>query len=341
MNKQNEEKALRLHKKSIIINGLEYAPAVGNAEYFNKLIEAGVTAGNVCVVANEPLTPLQAIKGLKAWYDLFEKHSNTIMPVLTVRDIEKAKMEGKFGVIMGAQNPDMLGFDLTLLPIYKRLGLKVIQLSYYWQSLLGEGCGERTDGGLSNFGIEVVKEMNRLRLVIDVSHCGDQVTTDAIKYSRAPILITHSNARGLVNHIRNKTDEQIKALANKGGVIGVIAWSPMCEVRKGVRPTLEDLLNMIDCIVNLVGPNHIGIGLDLTPFLLQGEFEEWAKFYPALKPKGGWIERSIFTNEEGVDDVSRIPEITKGLVAHGYSDQDIEKILGLNFLRVFKEVWEG
>jgi len=337
MNKENEERTLQLHKKSIIINGLEYAPGVGDIEYFDKLIEVGITAGNMTVFKTTD-TPIQAMKRLKAWYDLFEKHGDKVILVTVGGDIEKAKREGKFGVIMGSQEASILGNDLSLLPVYKRLGLRIIQLSYYEQNLLGEGVGERTNGGLSNFGIEVVEEMNRLGLVIDVSHCGDQVTMDAIKYSKDPILITHANVRGLVEHIRNKTDEQIKALAEKGGAIGLNAWSLFCEVRKGVRPTLEDLITIADYIVKLVGPDHLGLGLDIVPLWSPEGYEEWAKIYPKLRSKGGYLERTLFTNEEGQDDITRIPEIAKGLVARGYSDQDIEKILGLNFLRVFKGV---
>jgi len=161
---------------------------------------------------------------------------------------------------------------------------------------------------------------------------------DAMQYSKAPVLITHSNPRALVNHPRNTTDEQIKALAEKGGAIGLNAWSLFCEVRKGVRPTLEDLITIADYIVKLVGPDHLGLGLDIVPLWSPEGYEEWAKIYPKLRSKGGYLERTLFTNEEGQDDITRIPEIAKGLVARGYSDQDIEKILGLNFLRVFKGV---
>ena len=337
MKKEDEERALKLQKKSIIINGLEYAPSISHVDYFDSLLEAGVTAGNMTVTAPYD-TPYQAMRKLKAWYDLFEEYSNKVIQVTSGRDIEKAKREGKFGVIMGTQNADILGDDLGLLSVYKRLGLRIFQLSYYWQNLLGEGCGERTNSGLSTFGIKVVEELNRLGLVVDVSHCGDQVTMDAIKYSKTPIMVTHANARGLVNHIRNKTDEQIRALADKGGVIGLIAWSPMCDVRKGARPTFEDLLDMADYMVKLVGPDYVSLGFDLTTFWPQKDYEYWAQLYPSLKAKGGWIQRSLFTNKDGIDDVTRMPEITKGLVARGYSDQDIQKILGLNFLRVFKEV---
>ncbi len=337
MDKKLEEKALALHRSSIIIDGLEYAPSADNYKYFDDLIAAGVTAGNMIVTATYD-SPLEAMKRLKFWYDLFEKHNDKVIQINTASDIRRAKRESKFGVIMGTQNCDILGGDLSLLPVYKRLGLRIFQLSYYWQNLLGEGCSERTDSGLSNFGIQVIEELNRLGLVVDVSHCGAQVTTDAINYSKSPIIITHSNPKGLINHVRNKTDKQIRALADKDGVIGMVAWSRICEVRKNIRPTFEDFLDIIDYVVKLVGPDHVSLGLDLTPFWPKSEFEYWAQLYPELRPRGGFFERSIFTNKEGLDDISQTPEITKGLVARGYSDQDIEKILGLNFLRVFEEV---
>jgi len=340
MNKEEIERATAIHKKSIIIDGLEVAHQrrFSDLEYFDKAIKAGVTAANFTVFPT-CATPLQALKSLKNWLELFEKHGDRVVLATTGRDIEKAKREGKFAVIMGSQNADILGDDLDLLLVYKKLGIRIIQLSYYRQNLLGEGCGERTDGGLSNFGLEVVEEMNRLGLLIDVSHCRDQVTLDAIKYSQAPVIASHANPRALVNIIRNKTDEQIRALAEKGGVIGLNAWSPVAEVREDARPTVDDLITMGDYIVKIVGVDHLGIGLDLTPFSIQKQFEEWAQNYPNLRPKGGWLERNIFTNEEGMDDPAELIEITKGLVAYGYSDEDIEKILGLNFLRVFKEVW--
>ena len=339
MNKENEEKALQLHKKAIVIDGLEILLSVSDIiEYIEKLVQVGgVTAAHVTVFSMTD-TPVQAMQRLHAWYDIFEKHSDKVVLVRTGRDIEKAKREGKFGIIMGSQNADILGGSLSLLSVYKRLGLRIIQLSYYEQNLLGEGCGERTDGGLSNFGVEVVKEMNRLGLVIDVSHCGDQVTMDAIECSREPVMVTHANARALCSHERNKTDEQIKTLAEKGGVIGLNAFSITCEVRKSIRPTLEDLLDMADYIVRLVGPDYVSLGLDIYPSLTEETFMQRSQLYPQLSAKWGIFERNIFYNDDGTVDFTLFPEITKRLVARGYSNNDIEKILGLNFLRVFKTI---
>jgi len=338
MTEQLRQRALEIHKKSIVIDALEAAPVVGDVEYFDKLLQTGLTCISLTVIETYDTT-LDALGRFKGLYDLFENHSDKVIPVTTARDIEQAKKEGKIAVIMNAQNGEIIGRDIGLLSVFKRLGLRILQPTYYEQNLLGEGCGERTNGGLTRLGLEAVEEMNRLGMIIDCSHCGDQVTLDLIKYSKDPILATHSNARSMFKHVRNKTDEIIKTLANKGGVIGMVAWSPFCELRKGVRPAVEDLLDILDYVVKLVGPDHVGFGLDLNPYTTLEAYTKWSAHYPDLTPTGGYYERTLFTNKEGVDDITQFPELTMGLIARGYSDQDIEKILGLNFMRVFKEVW--
>jgi len=339
MNKEDEERALSLHKKSIFIDALEVLfPFTGDTGYLDELIAAGVTTINATVMPPYD-TPLQALSRLKQWYEAFEEHSDKLIQVTTAQDIERAKREGKLGIIMGSQNAAIISDDINLLAIYKKLGLRIIQLSYYAQGLLGEGGGERTNGGLTRFGVEAVEEMNRLRLLIDVSHCGDQVIMDAIKFSKVPIVATHANPRALANHSRNKTDEHIKAIADKGGVIGIVGYSRISQPKEGIPPSIEDLLDFIDYTAKLVGPDYVGIGTDVTPFWSKAAYEEFAQFYPDLRSNWGWEGRHIFTNKEGAEDISRMVEITKGLVTRRYSDEDIQKIIGLNFLRVFREVW--
>jgi len=146
MNRE-EERAVSLHDKSIFIDGLEvFVAFTGDTSYLDKLIAAGVTAINATVMPPYA-TPLQALSRLKQWHEAFEKHSDKLIQVTTARDIERAKREGKLGIILGSQNADMIGNDINLLTIYKKLGLKIIQLSYYMQTPLGEGFNERTDGG--------------------------------------------------------------------------------------------------------------------------------------------------------------------------------------------------
>jgi membrane dipeptidase len=342
LNKEDEARAMRIHENSIVIDAM--ADMVDETAFdklteVNKMIDAGITCWTVAIFHPwDP--PIDAVKGLEAWNEFIDQNGDKIILVTKASDIERAKKEGKVGAVLGAESSNPVGEDLSLLPIFHRLGMRHLQLAYYKQNLIGEGVGARTDGGLTEFGIEVVKEMNRLGIVIDMAHCKDQTTMDAITFSKHPVIASHSNARGLVNHVRNKTDEQIKAMADKGGVIGLSAWSPFNEIREGVRPSFDDMICMVDYIVKLVGVDHVGMGPDLT-YLDEDMYNYWTAQNPGLRPKGGYFERSVFTTESGYDERALWPNLTKGLVAHGYSDSDIEKILGLNFLRVYREVFGG
>ncbi len=332
-----EERAWRIQKESIGMDGLLAGVSVRGTDYFDKAIEVGIAAANVTITEQDDTT-LQALRRVRYWYDVLEKHSDKVMLVTGSRDIEKAKKEKKFGVIMGSQNADMLGNDLSLLPVFKKLGFRIIQPNYYGQNLFGEGCAERTNGGLSNLGMGLIEEMNRLGLLIDVSHCGDQVVMDAIKYSKDPIIFSHVSVRGIVNHIRNKTDEQISALVKKGGVICLSPYSIFCMKTRGVRPTFEDYFDTIDYAVKLVGPDHIGIGLDIQPFQLREEYEEHVRSIPNILLGIDFSEKHMFSDKDGYQDIGKWTTITKGLLSRGYSDEDVKKILGLNFLRLFKQV---
>ena len=175
-------------------------------------------------------------------------------------------------------------------------------------------------------------------MLIDVSHCGDQTVMDAITYSQDPIAITHANPRAMVNEMRNKTDEQMLALAEKGGVIGLTAWSPWDRMKKGVRPTLEDFLDLMEYVIKLIGVDHVGFGLDLSPHWDwdPDDYYRWIKQYPGLAPEN--IEERIV---DGLDHISKIKNLARGLVARGYSDNDILKVLGGNFLDLFRRVWKA
>ena len=329
----------KLHKESLIVDGLGYSSSAKFMEEFvDDLLDVGVAAVNLTIVSPDDGL-MEAIKKVEKWNRLIdERRDGKFILVKTSLDIEKAKREGKLGLILGSQNGTIIEDDLIFLGIYKRLGMRIIQPTYSWQNLIGEGCAERTDGGLSTFGLKVVEEMNRLGLVIDLSHCAPQVTMDAIKYSKSPVLITHSNPRALCDHDRNKTDKQIKALAKNGGVIGICTYMPL--LTKDTRPTWTDFLNCIDYVVKLVGVDYVGIGTDFSLWTKE-EYEVWLRVNPNLLPAGpqhGWLWRNIFVNDQGSVEYNQVFQITEGLIARGYSDQDIKKILGLNFLRVFKEV---
>lgn len=331
---EEEKRAADIYKKAIVIEGLSYAPALVHLEYFEEVRKAGVTATHITVTKQYDYSgPREALTTISGWYRTAEKTDCRL--AWSVNDIAEAKKEGKVCIIMGTQNGRILEDDLSLVHIFHQLGLRIIQLAYAEHNYIGSG-GEDLDAGVSLFGRKVIDEMNKLGVLIDVSHCGDKTVMDAIKYSQKPIAITHANPRKLINHHRNKTDEQIVALAEKGGVIGLTAWAPITMVKKGARPTLEDFMDLIDYVVKLVGVDHVGFGLDQSPDwnFDRTEYDKWANLYPTLAP-AKFEDRLV----EGLENIYDVKNISRGLVARGYSDKDILKILGGNFFQLFQKVW--
>jgi membrane dipeptidase len=211
------------------------------------------------------------------------------------------------------------------------MGVRIIQLTYNERNPLGDGCTERTDAGLSDLGLEVIREMNRLGLLIDLSHVGYQTSMEAIETSHAPVIFSHSNARAICNSPRNLSDDQIRSVAARGGVVGVNDFPTF--VSQDASPTIEHLLDHIDYLVHLVGDDHVGLGFD---FSTETEDDyEYFKYKQDVYPKPPWIYPS------GIDGFEKIPNVTRGLVVRGYSDEAIRRILGGNFLRVFRQVWGG
>ena len=320
-----DEGIMELHNKAIIVDMLNASLLC--REYLEKLISAGVTAINYTVAMNHSFS--ETIKRILDLQDLINENKDIMMLVTSAKDILEAKKEGKVGIITGFQNIAPLEGDLRLLRIYKDLGVRIVQLSYHFRNMAADGCKERTDSGLSEWGVELVKELNRLNILIDLAHVGRKSVLETIELSRYPVVASHCNPRNILNVYQNKTDEEIIALAEKGGVIGVTAFPRMLCKKPDSNCTIERVLDCIDYVVNLVGVDHVGIGLDFA--------EGWAEF-PVTRRVLIKIDGRIYTWPEGLRTITDLPNLTKGLVKRGYSEDEIRKVLGLNFLRVFKEV---
>lgn len=345
LSKTEEEKALELHQKAVIVDGLTLVGRMPSDYGWVKTMKnSGVTASNLTISGRGGTFKYtynfrSTVETIFKWYDLLERASEFVASsfATTTKDILKAKDAKTHVLILGFQQADPIEDDLYLLSILYRLGARIMQLTYNERNLIGDGCTERTDCGLSKFGLQVVEEMNRLGMVIDLSHCGHMTAMETIEHSKDPVSFNHVGMRSICDNVRNKTDEEMKTLAEKDGVVGVIAWSPCTQVKKGIRPTVVDYLTHIDYAVNLVGVDHVGIGLDLNYGVITME-DEWERFrrkYPNVC--GPW---TAYTRRvEGLETISRLINITRGLVAKGYSDQEINKILGGNFLKLFKKVW--
>lgn len=276
------------------------------------------------------------------WYVRFRERSEQILLVETVDDIHRANREGKTGIIFGWQNTSPIENDLDRLELFHKLGVRIMQVTYHERNLLGDGCMERQDGGLTNFGIDAVQEMNRLGILLDLSHVGIATTQESIEVSEKPVAITHANAKSYFDHRRNKTDKAIKTMAEKGGVIGATCIQGF--LRNTYSSTIDDYLDAIDHLVDMVGVDHVGIGTDHT----QDQPEEFWKY---IGGQQGTKYPSKFTGHSGMPlawedqypvglkTPDQLPVLSESLLNRGYSDEDVIKILGGNWLRLFEEVW--
>ena len=328
------EAAKQLYQQAIVIDGLNISnwasPAV-----FQSLYAGGLTAVNATCSVWENYQ--ETMDNFAAWLRRFKDYEEILMQVKSVQDIHQAKKEGKVGIILGWQNASAIENKLDRLALFHEMGVRIIQLTYNERNLLGNGCYERTDEGLSNFGVDAVREMNKLGLLIVLSHVGDQTTLDAIEVSEKPVAITHANARALFNHPRNKTDEALKSLVEKGGVVGANAFPAF--LNNGFESTLEDYVNALEGLVERVGIDHVGIGTDYTQdqpksffdwlFAQQGtKYQESPLGYPdpVIHPKG-------------MEFPDKFSNIVFELLRRGYHKDDVGKIIGGNWLRLFQEVW--
>jgi membrane dipeptidase len=218
-----------------------------------------------------------------------------------------------------------------LIGMFYALGVKHTLLAYNSKNYVGDGCGERTDAGLSRFGIEVVREMNRVGMLICGTHSGYRTTMEAMEISTAPVIFSHSNAYALHPHYRNLRDDQIKACARLGGVIGV---NGLGEFLNDHEASSASMFAHIDYMANLVGPEHVGIGLDYTEDV--PAFWRWVDTNPDMWPPNPGQERtgSKFAQPE------QLTELVAMMLQAGYSDAVVQGILGLNFKRVCEQVWK-
>jgi membrane dipeptidase len=251
-----------------------------------------------------------------------------------VGDIEHAKASGKLAVIMGQQDADHFRTPDDV-KLFHQMGQRVSQLTYNAQNLLGSGSTERVDGGVSDYGVAIIEAMNKVGMTVDVSHSGDRTTLDAIEISSKPIAITHSNCRALNEHPRLKTDEAIKALARKGGVMGISGVRMFLS--KQEPTTVETIVDHIDHVVKLTAIEHVGIGSD-------SDLLGYDKLPPAMNKalRANYKSSYAFREKidtEGYDTPTRLFDLTEALVRRGYSDAHIGLILGGNFKRLLTETW--
>ncbi len=322
--------AQTLHEATLIIDGLNASHFL-NGVVLERLHTGGVTAVNATIAAWH--TPEETMTLIGDCLHLFDAHSDLIMPIKTVADIHAAKKSSRVGLILGFQDTAPIGEHLQLLSVYHQLGVRVIQLTYNFENRVGFGCQAPADEGLTVFGKEVVAEMNRLGIVIDLSHCGEQTTLDAIALSRKPVAITHANAASQFPHPRNKSDAVLEACAQKGGVIGALSFPAM--LTQTLPATIEDYVDAIDFLVQMVGVDHVALGPDFMEEMLP---ETMAAVLEGLPPE----VVHLLTTMPPVQDfasVAELPNVTVVLQKRGYAEAEIKQIMGENWVRLFTAVW--
>jgi membrane dipeptidase len=258
-----------------------------------------------------------------------------LMKVTRAEDVRQAKREGKHGIIFNLQNTSHFEADWRKLEVLRDLGVRVLQLTYNSRNLVGDGCTERTDAGLSDFGTAVVRRLNEMGILIDLSHCGTQTAWDAIRASRQPVIFSHTFSRSLSSHARGKTDDLLRGVADTGGYIGILVVPTFISDRSDV--TLEAAVDHIEHAVEVCGIDRVGIGTDCAggyPKILADALNK------EMNEIGWRAEHRVNWNINMADYRSWLdwPNITRRLVQRGFSDVAVQKILGLNFLGVFESV---
>ena len=329
-------------------------------QYLDFWEEAGVTIGSSTYAGPHPPdgafeTAVGALGQGRATVDAM---GEAVRLVLTADDLEQVYKDRVRGIIFDFQDTTAIGGDLDRLDLFHDMGLRIVQLTYNLRNLVGDGCTERYKTGLTYFGIEVVERLNELKMMVDVSHCSQQVGWDAIKFSRSPVIVTHSTSNAVCYHDRGKDDDLAKAVADNGGFFGVAAIAGF--IRDDTNATLDDFADHVEHLVDVMGIDHVGVGSDkcgpgpgtetmfefppeLGPFSTSFLFDADAD--ARARPNGFyWLG---FRPEHRLSDQHRMPDfdqptdwpnITAKLAERGFNEDELRKLLGLNFLRVFRDV---
>jgi len=344
-----EDRIADIYEKAIVIDG--------HSDMLNDVIQKRDN-GETAVIANRHIPRLEkggvdgqifaiyvealykpemslkrAIQLADAMFLEINETPDKIMLCYTADDFLKAKKEKKHAALLGMEGAEAVASDvvwpsnkppdMSRLHMFYKFGLRHIGFTWQQRNQIADGAGEaRANGGLTHFGIELVKEANKLGMVIDLAHIAKKSYYDVLEVTKDPVIVSHTNCRALYNHDRCITDEQITALASNGGVMGVCFYPEIVDPK---NPSVEKVLDHVDHVVNLVGVDHVGWGADFADYISWSPDEVGPD--AEKKPK-----------TKGLEDVTKLPNFVKGLIDRGYSNEEIIKILGGNFLRVFKRV---
>lgn len=341
-------KAEEILNKSIIIDVLWHAmlddpplECTKDKTIVDLLLEGGVNTVSTTIIA-DTYGETSFTDGCKAIYDYYlleETLPSKVKIIKNSEDIFSAAKDGKLGVIMSTQGSEIVEQDLRFITIVHKLGLRIMQITYNQKGSMGCGVYEPNDTGLTRLGQQSIYEMNRLGILIDLSHVGHKTSLDTIEVSNDPVIFSHSSVKKICNHPRNVTDEQIKALADKGGVLGLCPHSVMCSNDCNKQPDVNTFIDHMVYVANLVGVEHIGIGTDrfvrptLHYMMSRKSFERTLPGF--FGPYDGFSK-----HVKGFNYMNDWENLIENMIKRNFTEDEIRKIIGLNLIRVFKQVWD-
>jgi membrane dipeptidase len=342
-------------RRAIVIDGLG---GPGNAmaddaaplkeSHLQDISDSGLTCVHVTILPVGSTPPdtafAQAVMGIGRYEREVDANPGVLTRIRTVADIKAAKAAGRTGLIYGFQDGVSFETDLSRLDELYRLGIRIVQPTYNRRNLLGDGCLEPANAGLSKAGVEAVTRMNELGILVDLSHCGRRTAADAIAASTRPVAFTHTGSAAQNDHPRNRTDAELRAVADKGGVSGVFFMPFLSE---GRQPTAADVIRHLEHMIQVAGEDHVSIGTDggISAEVLTPEFRErHAGFVrqrraAGISAPGETEDGFLFASE--LNTPRRLETLADMLSARGHPDARIEKILGANLVRVFNDTWKG
>ena len=323
------------NKKQFIVDALQYNN--WSKEIFEQMNSSGVAAVHVTICYHEDFR--QTIDNITIWNNLFQKYSNLIVQGYNIKDIINAYESGRTAIIFGFQNCSPIENDIHLIEVCHSLGVRFMQLSYNNQSLLASGCYEKDDPGITRMGREVIKEMNRVGIVIDMSHSAEQSTLDAIDLSEKPIAITHANPSFWHEAKRNKSNTVLKKLAESGGILGLSLYAH--HLKDSTNCKLDSFCEMVARTVDIMGSKNVGIGSDLclnqpdsiVEWMRNGTWAKAKNYGEGSKDKPGFPDQpDWFIDARGFNNIE------KGLNKIGFNDEEINNILGNNWFNFYKNI---
>jgi membrane dipeptidase len=323
------DRSRNLHNASIVVD------ATCPQDYWNENFEQWIAGGATCCVVTVAFTEStrDAVKNIAALYKLLRDNDHRLVLASTTDEIRQAKVNGKLAVVMQFQGTHPIEYDINLVELYARLGVRIMQLTYNQRGPVGDGCEEPGNAGLSVFGRQVVGELNRLGIAVDLSHTGVRTSFDAIEVSTLPCIVSHANCSTLHVSKRNLSDELIRAVAQRGGVIGLNGYPAF--VAGKLAPTLDDLIDHMVHIDSIAGPGHVGLGLDY--------YQCSASTYDKYVSAGIWhpdtYPRPPWNFPAGIEDPSTLDRLTQRLVQRDFTDDEIRGVLGENWMRVLNVIW--